>query len=299
MAVKIRLSYLASLSLSFLICETGIIKPNPEDHHKRQRQDHVERHWAPGSKLSMDVFPLAFLSLSWHWGPARNSRAQEACSPSGSCPDSPHSLASSLGAASPTPSLPCLVPSPGSLCIPVGPAAFPEAAQTPQGGWGAQGTRLLIGTHRMHRCWARTETPPAGPRVHGERSPLGRPPGACPAPRTFRDPTPAAWRPSGRAVTHQRLPASGCLSARQSLNTDVQGNKSGCFLAHWPVSILGVWEGDEGRPLRAHPRISRDLRPGNGLHYITAQLKVGLGRGGRGDCKKESSEGLKAQAALK
>ena len=66
MAVKIWLSYLASLSLSFLICETGIIKPNPEDHHKRQRRDHVERHWAPGSKLSMDVFPLAFLSLSWH-----------------------------------------------------------------------------------------------------------------------------------------------------------------------------------------------------------------------------------------
>ena len=69
MAVKIWLSYLASLGLSFLICKMGIVKPNPEDHRKRQRRDHAERPstaWAPGSKLSMDVFPLAFLSLSRH-----------------------------------------------------------------------------------------------------------------------------------------------------------------------------------------------------------------------------------------
>ena len=54
----------------------------------------------------------------------------------------------------------------------------------------------------------------------------------------------------------------------------------------WPVSILGVWEGDKGRTLRAQPRISQDLRPG--LHYITAQLKGGLGRGGSEDSVKRS-----------
>ena len=69
MAVKIWLSYLASLGLSFLICKMGIVKPNPEDHRKCQgetmRKD-TSIVWAPGSKLSMDVFPLAFISLSRH-----------------------------------------------------------------------------------------------------------------------------------------------------------------------------------------------------------------------------------------
>lgn len=54
----------------------------------------------------------------------------------------------------------------------------------------------------------------------------------------------------------------------------------------WLVSILGIQEGDNGRTLRAHPRISRDLRPG--LHHITAQVKVGLGRSGSEDSVERS-----------
>ena len=47
-----------------------------------------------------------------------------------------------------------------------------------------------------------------------------------------------------------------------------EGNKSGCLLLLLLVSTLGIWKGDKETTLRTYPGISRDLRPGSGLHYI-------------------------------